>query len=163
PFAMEPVVYDFAINQRGTFADLLEGDAGLLPSGYYLLTVPALLRQERQSLSTARRAELDKFGAACRTRPELRGAVQTLFDIMLPRGKAESAAHEALETLLEQHGFDRVQHEQIRAELREARIGLAQNRLPASAAIEEIRAGDVAVLPEQREELRALGLAALKE
>src|SRR5262249_46496187 len=45
----------------------------------------------------------------------------------------------------------------------EARIGLAQNRLPASAAIEEIRAGDVAVLPEQREELRALGLAALKE
>ena len=24
PFAMEPVVYDFAINERGTFADLLE-------------------------------------------------------------------------------------------------------------------------------------------
>ena len=25
PFAMEPVVYDFSINERGTFADLLEG------------------------------------------------------------------------------------------------------------------------------------------
>ena len=27
PFAMEPVVYDFAINERGTFADLLRGRA----------------------------------------------------------------------------------------------------------------------------------------
>ena len=25
PFAMEPVVYDFAINERGTFAELLSG------------------------------------------------------------------------------------------------------------------------------------------
>ena len=29
PFAMEPVVYDFAINERGTQADLLRGDAAL--------------------------------------------------------------------------------------------------------------------------------------
>ena len=26
PFAMEPVVYDFAINEQGTQATLLEGD-----------------------------------------------------------------------------------------------------------------------------------------
>ncbi len=43
PFAMEPVVYDFAINERGTWADLLEGATGLMPGGYYTLTVPALL------------------------------------------------------------------------------------------------------------------------
>ena len=51
PFAMEPVVYDFAINERGTFADLLEGGAALMPPGYYTLTAPALLRQDRHALS----------------------------------------------------------------------------------------------------------------
>src|SRR5205085_1030183 len=107
PFAMEPVVYDFAINERGTFADLLEGASSLMPSGYYTLLAPSLLRQERHSLSSSRRAELDKFGAACRTRPELRGVVQTLFDVMLPRGKDELSNAQSLEALLERHGFDR--------------------------------------------------------
>ncbi len=37
---MEPVVYDFAINENGTFADLLAGRDALMPSGYYALTVP---------------------------------------------------------------------------------------------------------------------------
>ncbi|MCX6927873.1 MAG: UTP--glucose-1-phosphate uridylyltransferase, partial [Verrucomicrobia bacterium] len=143
PFAMEPVVYDFAINERGTFADLLEGEAALMPPGYYTLTAPALLRQDRHSLSPLRRAELDKFGAACRNRPELRGVVQTLFDVMLPRGKAESATDQSLAVLLEKHGFDRFQHEQVRTDLKEGRIGLAQNRLPPSADIEDVQAGDV--------------------
>src|ERR1035438_10197893 len=143
PFAMEPVVYDFAINERGTYADLLEGEAALMPPGYYTLTVPPLLRQDRYSLSPLRRAELDKFGAACRTRPELRGVVQTLFDVMLPRGKAESGADQTLDALLTQHGFDRLQHEQTRTDLKEGRIGLAQNRLPPSAVIEDVQEGDV--------------------
>ncbi len=143
PFAMEPVVYDFAINERGTFADLLEDEAALMPPSYYTLIAPALLRQDRHSLSPLRRAELDSFGAACRTRPELRGVVQTLFDVMLPRGKAESAADQSLAALLAQHGFDHLQHEQIRADLKEGRIGLAQNRLPPSAVIEDVQEGDV--------------------
>jgi REP element-mobilizing transposase RayT len=143
PFAMEPVVYDFAINERGTYADLIEGEAALMPPGYYTLTVPPLLRQDRYSLSPLRRAELDKFGAACRTRPELRGVVQTLFDVMLPRGKAESGADQTLDALLTQHGFDRLQHEQTRTDLKEGRIGLAQNRLPPSAVIEDVQEGDV--------------------
>ncbi len=144
PFAMEPVVYDFGINERGTSADLLEHNEALMPSGYYTLSVPALLRQDRHSLSALRRAELDKFGAACRTKPELRGVVQTLFDVMLPRGRAEGANQDSLGKLLEEHGFDRVQHEQIRADLKEGRIGLAQNRLPPSAVIENARDEDVA-------------------
>src|SRR5690606_2385358 len=37
PFAMEPVVYDFAINERGTFADLLAGPEALMPPRYYTL------------------------------------------------------------------------------------------------------------------------------
>ncbi|MCX6893376.1 MAG: UTP--glucose-1-phosphate uridylyltransferase, partial [Verrucomicrobia bacterium] len=159
PFAMEPVVYDFAINENGTFASLLEGGPALMPAGYYTLTVPALLRQDRHSLSALLRAELDKFGAACRNQPELRGVVQTLFDVMLPRGKAESAADQTLGTLLKAHGFDRLQHEQIREDLKEGRIGLAQNRLPTSAVIEDVKEGDV-LLPE---DLHNLGIEALRK
>jgi galactokinase/mevalonate kinase-like predicted kinase len=142
PFAMEPVVYDFAINENGTFAVLLEGGSALMPPGYYTLTLPPLLRQDRQTLSPLRRVELDKFGAACRSLPELRGMVQTLFDVMLPRGRAESANEASLAALLEENGFDRVQHEQIRSDLKDGRIGLAQNRLPASDVLEDVRPED---------------------
>ena len=165
PFAMEPVVYDFAINENGTNADLLEGAAALMSAGYYTLTVPPLLRQDRLSLSPLRRAELDKFGAACRLRPELRGVVQTFFDVMLPRGKAEATGDETLAALLEQNGFDRVQHDQIRGDLKEGRIGLAQNRLPASAVIEDVRAEDVIDASRSGSlgaDLAALGWSALR-
>ena len=144
PFAMEPVVFDYAINEHGTFADLLAGDAALMPHGYYALTVPQLVRQDRQDLPLARRAELDTVGAAARTRPELRGLVQNLFDALLPRGRAETRAGASLPELLEQNGFDRAQHEQIRRDLTGGRIGLAQNRLRADSVIEDVRDSDVA-------------------
>ena len=143
PFAMDPVVYDFAINERGTFAEFLEGPAALMPPAYYTLTVPALLRQDRHTLSALRRAELDRFGAACRARPELRGMVQTLFDAMLPRGRTESGDGPSLTALLQENGFDSVAHEQVREDLRQGRIGLAQNRLAASSTIEDVTAADV--------------------
>ena len=166
PFAMDPVVYDFAINERGTFCELLDGAAALMPAGYYSLIVPPLLQQDRHALSTLRRAELDKFGAACRARPELRGVVQTLFDALLPRGMAESSGPHPLGALLEQHGFDRAQHEQIRADLKEGRIGLAQNRLPPSAMLENVQEADLLPVPTSKaelEELRAIGAAAIQE
>ena len=51
PFAMEPVVYNFAINERGTQACLLRADEALMPAAYYTLAVPPLLRtREPQSL-----------------------------------------------------------------------------------------------------------------
>ncbi len=165
PFAMEPVVYDFLINERGTFADLLTDAVALMPSNYYTLTVPALLKLERHSLSPLRRAELDKFGAACRTKPELRGVVQTLFDVMLPRGKVESTSGAGLTELLAEHGFDPVQHEQIRADLKEGRIGLLQNRLPASAVIENVRDSDISNISDSKLDsgaLKSLGERALK-
>ena len=163
PFAMDPVVYDFAINENGTFADLLAGSDALMPASYYTLTVPELIRQDRRTLSLLRRTELDKFGAACRTKPELRGMVQTLFDAMFPRGRGESAGDHSLTALLEGNGFDAKQHEQIRSQLREGRIGLSQNRLPASAVIEDVLPEDVADLSSARPAaLEARGLAALR-
>ena len=162
PFAMEPVVYDFAINERGTWADLLAGPDGLMPPGYYALTVPPLLRQDRQALAVPRRAELDKVGAACRRRPEWRGLVQTLFEVMLPRAKTEGEDGRSLGEVLEELGFDRAQHEQVRADLKEGRIGLSQNRLPPSAVIEDVAAGDVAGAGGTDAADREAGLAALR-
>jgi hypothetical protein len=163
PFAMEPVVYDFAINEKGTWADLLHGQSALLPQGYYALIMPQLLRQEAHELSPLRRAELDKFGAACRSKPELRGMVQALFDRLLPRLKTDETGAESLPALLERYGFDRAQHEQIRADLKAGRIGLAQNRLPISTQIQDVTNEDVLDatrgLPKSH---REAGLAALK-
>ena len=160
PFAMDPVVYDFKINERGTFADLLVGDAALMPKGYYLLTAPALIRTDRRQLSALRRADLDKFAAACRTRPELSGVVQELFDHLLPRTKTDrNEGQGTLDELLAENGFDREAHEQIRADLRGGRIGLAQNRLPATAAIEDVRPDDIATAHDRHV---ARGLAALQ-
>jgi len=143
PFAMEPVVYDFAINERGTWADLLDPAATLLPRGYYALHVPRWLRADPQAPTQPQRAELDRFSAACRTRPEFSGMMQTLFDRLLPRLQSESGRQQSLVELLEQNGFDRVQHEQIRDDLKNGRIGLAQNRLPANADIRDVLDSDV--------------------
>lgn len=164
PFAMEPVVYDFAINERGTWAELLHEADALLPRGYYALVMPGLLRQETRTLPALRRAELDKFSAACRTKPELRGMVQTLFDTLLPRGKTESAEQQSLAGLLEKYGFDRAQHEQIRADLKDGRIGLAQNRLPVSTQIEDVHESDVtsSTTKASQNDLAAHGLESLK-
>jgi hypothetical protein len=162
PFAMDPVVYDFAINENGTFAKLLKGADALMPQSYYAQVIPQLLRCDARSLPLLRRAELDKFGAACRNQPELRGMIQTLFDAMLPRGSNESIGQESLTRLLNENGFDRAQHEQIRSDLKDGHIGLAQNRLPSNAVIEDVKEGDVLRVAETKEALNA-GLQALRE
>lgn len=56
PFAVQPVVYDFAINERGTWAELAGDNDALMPAAYYTLTVPDLLRQEQRRLSPSLRA-----------------------------------------------------------------------------------------------------------
>ena len=143
PFAMNPVVYDFAINERGTWAELLLDEEALMPPGYYTQAIPGLLKLESRNLSPFRRAELNRFGEACRTQPELSGMVQNLFDRLLPNIYFEKDGSQTLDELLKQFGFDRVQHEQIRSDLRSGRIGLAQNRLPVRSKIEDVHKDDV--------------------
>jgi hypothetical protein len=141
PFAMEPVVYDFAINELGTQAVLYAEDDALMPAGYYTLQVPPLIRTEVSLLSPARRAELERFTAACRSKADYAGMIPILFDHMLPSGHdTEGGEAQSLRDLLDQFGFDRVQHEQIRQDLRSGRIGLAQNRLPVTSLIEDAEA-----------------------
>ncbi len=166
PFAIDPVVYDFAINERGTVATLREQEHALMPAGYYTLTVPQWLRREQRSLSAFRRAELERFGAAGRTDPALAGAMPALLDQLLPHAETREAAQQNLHELLDAHGFDRMQHEQIRADLRSGRIGLAQNRIPVTSQIEDVRPGDVVEIDQldthEIRRLRELGMAALR-
>ena len=143
PFAMEPVVYDFAINTQGTTAHLLAADNALMPSGYYARMVPRWLQADPLTLPATTRAELDRFGAACRVRPELHGMIETLFERLPPPSRPEHQDGQTLATLLEQCGFDAAMHEQIRTDLRSGRLGLAQNRLPASTTIEDIGPDDI--------------------
>ena len=158
PFAMDPVVYDFAINELGTQAALLSGDDALMPPSYYTLQVPPLIRTEVSRLTPVRRVELERFTAACRTRAEYAGMIHTLFDHMLPAGSdAAGDRQRSLRTLLDSYGFDRAQHEQIRQDLRSGRIGLAQNRLPSTSLIED---ADADLLDDSH---REAGLAALAE
>ncbi|MSU59180.1 MAG: UTP--glucose-1-phosphate uridylyltransferase [Pedosphaera sp.] len=106
PFAMEPVVYEFAINERGTWAEWLPAGAAALPERYHALKKPVRPRNGADATRTG--------------------------------GGAESLAAQ-----LQRFGFDRAQHEQIRADLIAGRIGLAQNRLPASTQIEDVRESDL--------------------
>jgi hypothetical protein len=166
PFGMEPVVFDYAINERGTWADLLVDEQALLPAGYYALTLPQLLRRESHQLSAAQRAELDRFGHACRSRPHL-GMMQALFEALLPRLAHAGEEQLSLDELLARNGFDRAQHEQIRADLRDRRIGLAQNRLRPETSIEDVTDLDVidatrAPAPDTTAAWRAAGRAAIQ-
>jgi hypothetical protein len=143
PFAMEPVVYDFAINPRGTTADLLPQGEALLPRGYYALLVPRWLREDPRAVPASKRAELDRVAQAARRNPDLSGLVESLFDRMLPSAPSAIGRGGELNELLAANGFDREQHERIRADLRRGLIGLAQNRLPATTAVEDVQLGDV--------------------
>ncbi len=138
PFAMQPVVYDFAVNERGTWATFCTSHTHMLPTGYYAIHMPRLLRAEPQHINPTRRIELDSFGAACLTRPDLARVVPMLFDQMLPHISTSSSHGSALHEGLNANGFDRELHEQIRRDLQSGRIGLMQNRLPASSTIRDV-------------------------
>ena len=143
PFAIEPVVYDFAINEQGSSAEMLAGQKTVLPQGYYALMVPPLLRKDPHTISAFQRNELEQFTLACKTNPSLEGMLQQIFDRILPAPETETKYHKTLEGLLSQYGFDQVQHDQIKADLRSGRIGLAQNRLPVNTKITDVEDGDV--------------------
>jgi hypothetical protein len=161
PFAMDPVLYDFQINERGTAAELLRAGDGLMPAEYYSLALPALLRNDSRLLSPMARAELDRFSAACRVRPEFGGSVQDLFDHMLPRAEGSQGSAGDLESLLRRNGFDRVEHEQIQADVRAGLIGLAQNRLSNERRIADVREAVTDAKGGASRELREAGAAAL--
>ncbi len=143
PFAMEPVVYNFSINEKGTYAKIRLGNNALLPTGYYAIRVPSILKEEMQNIPVSQRKELEQLGVACKTQKEYAVFVSTLFDRMIPQVNAESTETTTLDELLDHHGFDLIFHNQLKSDLRNGRIGLAQNRLPVNTKITDVSEEDV--------------------
>lgn len=173
PFAMDPVVYDFAINEHGTVAALFTGSDALLPVEFYQHAVPGWLRRSARELSPRERADLQQFTQATRTRPEFTAALPSLLDQLLPSEKNSGSGAARLAELLAANGFDRAQHEQIRADLRAGRIGLAMNRLPTNTRLEDVSPNELfnyagagsgvnPAQPQQVAESHARGEAALR-
>ena len=163
PFAMEPVVYNFTINENGTYASLNVGEEALMPESYYTLLLPQLLKKEISSLSDCQRNEMAMLGYAFKANEKYTGFITNLFDRMIPQNQEESTQQKPLNSLLAELGFDKGQHEQIKKDLLSGRISLSKNRLPISTTIEDVRQSEIAhhsILNDTN--LTELGLEALR-
>lgn len=140
PFAMDPVVYDFTINDWGSWAELLSGAHAVMPDGYYAILAPKLIRKDLRELSPQSQRELMWLNRSCRS-GETRA--RWLLDRILPQPADTNSHSDQLKSLLRENGFDREQHEQIRIDLLNGRIGLAENRLPRQSVIEDVGQDDV--------------------
>jgi hypothetical protein len=144
PFAMDPVVYDFAINEAGTISTLLRGADALLPAGFYQATLSASLRRNETERSPREQLDVRQFTNAARTQPEFGAILATLLDRPSTSAKTSGDSTGQLRDLLTANGFDQAQHEQIRKDLSAGRLGLALNRLPAATRIDDVAPGDLA-------------------
>jgi hypothetical protein len=143
PFAMEPVVYDFSINENGTFSEFLNYEKAIMPEGYYTLMTPGVLKKDIQTLPDSQRNELEILGRSYKDKSLSENFISNLFERMIPQTDGEEGSEQTLEELLKKHGFDQELHQQIRSDLKAGRIGLAQNHLPVSSKIEDVRNDEV--------------------
>ena len=142
PFAMDPVVYDFEINDRGSWSETLSGDQARMPAEYYALQVPGWLKREPHELSSLARRELERLGGELRNNSESQ-TLKKLVESILPSRPAAEKKDETLQELMQRLGFDREMHEQIQTDLQSGRFGLAQNRLPLNTTIRDVEPEDV--------------------
>ena len=140
PFAMDPVVYDFKINDDGSRATFIEEPAAGMPEQYYSLVLPGLLRASMRELSADQRIELEHLGQQCRGNDNKKHA--TLLNSILPQATTTAAQTANLQQILNGCGFDQQQHDAIRSDLQSGRIGLAQNRLSNNMTIEDVKPED---------------------
>ena len=163
PFAMDPVVFTFAVNDRGTWADLLTGEDAVFSSGYYSLLAPQWLQSLQRELSPLTQLELRRLGSSLASGQMSTATACQLLQSVLPRTASSATSGRQLSDWLHRYGFDPQHQEQLRADLRSGRIGLAQNRLPPTTLIEPVQPGDYLDLRSSpaKAEWQALGSAAL--
>jgi hypothetical protein len=162
PFAMEPVVYDFRINEKGSECKLLNGDEAIMPVGYYILKTPALLKKELSTFTNSQRSELEILGKISRTKKGYENFVSGLFENMLPQSGNDQSSDQSLYSLLLEYGFDIEMHQQIKADLKSGRIGLMHNRLPVNSKIVDVSDKDVSIFDKiNKNENRETGTKAL--
>lgn len=145
PFAVEPVVYDWRINHRGTSGELLAGNTAMMPTAYYAIQVSGLVKKDPKSIPYLRRAEIDFFTASAngadQAYPLLRTIVSNLFKVSDPSVQGNrSGEDEKAAAIKKANGFDQIQHDEIREDMIKGRIGLSRNRLQASTVINDVPA-----------------------
>lgn len=148
PFAVEPVVYNWSINEKGSWSNLLMGNEALMPYQYYTIHLSELARKEPATIAYIRRAEIDYFTANCdknsQAYPLLRNLVSNLFKVSDPsmQGNKQTENDKAA-AIKKENGFDFIQHEEIRTEIQKGRIGLSRNRLPVETVIEDVAEAEI--------------------
>ena len=148
PFAMNPVVYNFAINTQGTRAHLLSDSAALMPRKYYASLVPQLARLNSTNIPDSRKIEIDLFSLKTaqydEAFPLLRSIIGNVFQYSNTAEITEKQQQDKeAERIKKENGFDPLQHEQLRNDLRKGRIGLNRNRLPLETTIEDVSPSDI--------------------
>jgi hypothetical protein len=143
PFAMDPVVYEFHINLDGTVGDLLAGKQALLPPVYYKQVIPNIVKEDIKAMSSDRLAELQQFTRSCENNHQFQEAIPQFFKQLLPDTHSQEEISGNLDLILEEIGFDTIQHETIRQHLKTGRIGLSQNRFPTNTTIEDVEDEDL--------------------
>jgi UDP-N-acetylglucosamine pyrophosphorylase len=161
-FAMNPVVYNFRINENGTYAQLKEKSEALLPKQYYSLLLPKILKQDTNSLPAYRRNELEVL-TNDKNNSSYSNLISDLFERLLPNSKQDNLQYSSLNELLYNNGFNQELHQKIKTDLKSGSIGLAKNRLrpdvriedASATAIDEINADDI-------DNIRSIGEKALQ-
>ena len=145
PFAMNPVVYDFTINPRGTWAELYHGHDASLPARYYTLQMPRLVSATH--VDELRKRDLHQFVARPDDQAEqlqvFRATIQNLFPLSRSSADSSSERDRQAEAIRLQNGFDPVQHAQLREDYQRGRIDLSRNRLPIDTDIRDAQPKDL--------------------
>lgn len=163
PFAMDPVVYDFRINENGTIAQLKTGENALLPVKYYTLILPRLLKKDIGELSLCRKNELEALSKSQKIQGSYASFVSSLFERMIPDNSLDGQQKQSLGELLEKLGFNRSFHEEIKSALKSGMIGLAQNRLAGNVSISDPMDHEIEQIGEaEYRSLADVGIQALK-
>lgn len=162
PFAMDPVVYDFAISKTGTHAELLHGAEALMPHRYYPLQIPGMTNGGCDARIVELNAFSDITGNTDAQRALVHGLSGALFKPSAQRTSTTNEWDSEADEIKTAYGFDPVQHELLRSQLVSGRIGLARNRLPADTAIEDVADNDL-ITTDEAENQRNLGVEALRD
>jgi hypothetical protein len=165
PFAMDPVVYNFAINPRGTWAELLAGDDASLPPRYYTLQMPRLIASG-PAVDDQRRRDVRHFvdapGATDERLLVLRATIHNLFPLVHASAPDSTSWDAAADEIKRANGFDPVLHARLRDDYTRGRIDLSRNRLPIDSDIRDVRDDELLHADTSDDRLRAEGEAALR-
>ena len=164
PFAMDPVVYEFGINEKGSACTMLAGEKALMSQWYYILRSPSLLKKDINELTPGQRTELQHLGQQSKSGTGYSHLVAGLYERMIPRIEKVEKGGLPLPELLEKYGFDEEIHRQIRSDYRSERIGLSHNRLPVRSDIRDVAPREIERFSETgNETFYRQGLEALKK